>query len=180
MATVAMTNKKRDRLADVYTSKVDIIAMTVGAFVARYGGHYDTLRTDADLCFLLCCDKYGVDAEDFDSRLKRWVWFGLFDEYRTTAGLRRQVNTQLYGDMTPVEPYYEDDLTALDKYADLSDDAQACIYLALDPPDELRIKAGQRGGRPQNIRSTMREHLHGLGWTNTRVSTAFKEVKHAL
>lgn len=172
-----MDDATRDEIGEVFAQYIDLIGSTVGAFVARYGGHYETLLTDANSCFLLCCNQVAPTDPVFPKKLKQWVWYGLFDDYRTRTGVRRQTTTVALV-MEPSMPCDEDPF--FDRYADLSDDAQTAIHMAIDPPPCLAMKATARGGRPQNVRSTLREHLLACGWKNTRISEAFKEVKHAL
>lgn len=162
------------QINQVYVTHAQIIDVAVRAFTNRHGGHYPTMRTDADVFFLLTGQKYGFDAPDFATRLRRWVWSGLMDQYRKECNRQRLVPMR---DMTGYDTPGEHDEPGDGPYDQLTPDAQLVVDITIDPPAQLVANAEARGGKPQNFRSCLREWLMAeYGWTNGRVSKTFTQL----
>lgn len=151
-----------------------VVRRTVGAFVRRYGGRFDDLLADASLYYMRAFETY-VDGP-FEPHLRRWVWYGLFDEYRTQ--LRRAVAHRAVGG--EVVDALVDTMRCYDWTADLSEDATTALRLVLDTPADLLAVATGKGGQPRNWRSSLRDYLGRLGWTAARITDSFSEIQDAL
>jgi hypothetical protein len=152
-----------------YGKCLHIIDDTVRRFVQRYGGHFETLRADADTGFMRC---YTREQEPTTAKLKQYVWFNLLDQVRREAIRAKKLRFR------EIESYEEP--TVFDQLADWSDnlgpDARIAVMLVLDPPVSMSDETAAKGGTPRNVRSSLRSYLQRMGWTTRRVSAAFKEI----
>ena len=63
----------------------------------------------------------------------------------------------------------------------LTREAQEIITLLLDPPPEFTLRVcRKRTPSPKIARTAMKEWLLSSGWTRTRISEAFAEIREAL
>jgi len=68
-----------------------------------------------------------------------------------------------------------------DEFCDgFTEDSKTVIRLLLNPPVALTVSASDKGGRPYNWRSSLREYLHESGWSVARVTKAFRATKSAI
>lgn len=155
------------RMAEEYKASEQTIIAAVGAFVARYGGHFDELVAEADHAFFICSQRGEIDD------IYRWVFYELLDTYRRDL---TKSQTLKFMDLQE-DVHAETELPPA--YDDLGSDAEICVQLALNPPPCLRARAERKGGTPRNYKSTIREHLQACGWSSARITNAFEEVKAA-
>ncbi len=160
---------------------------------AKFCRFYKTDIEDAESygsigAFRAYCNWQGGTAtsDTFEQEVRRVIWHNLYDHYRTVAGIRRSSGAHeiAYGgtDLTPVElaASKATGWAAQEWLEELSKDAAIVAALVLDTPAELARVAEAKGGSPRNLRSTIREHLQGLGWCAARINESFEEIKAAL
>lgn len=152
-----------------------VVRGTVGAFVRRYGGRFDDLLADASVYYMRAFESYTGDV-NLEAHLRRWVWYGLFDEYRTRV--RRSVAHREVGG--EVLDTLVDTMHCLDWTEGLSEDAATAVRLVLDAPADLLAMAKGKGDQPRNWRSSLRDYLGRLGWTAARITESFEEIRDAL
>jgi hypothetical protein len=113
--------------------------------------------------------------------IKRWVWYELFDDYRTRSRHRHKDKVTVEGgefiENIPTNHRRE---FLVDFFDELSPDGRTAAMLVLDPPAEVARVARAKGGTDCNLRSTMRQHLRGMAWDAERINGAFEEVRTAL
>ena len=135
-------DETRTKMANDYEAVKVVIATTVGKFVVRYGGHFDTLLADADMAFFICSSRNQID------NIRRWVWFELLDAYRVELNGRKRVQFADPDTLVPPDKWVDGST----RYDHLSGDAQFVIELTLDPPPEVEEEAKQRGGEARILK----------------------------
>lgn len=174
-------------LEDGFNKVRDLIFYQVHKFIRSYGGDFDDLFGDAQELFVIGHNQYlsGVTATgmplkfDYATTIRFEVWYGLFDKMR--VNLTRSKNTPMH----PFDDEYhqrcgeaEFDLRGF--MSSLSRDGATVADLVLDTPEDLWIVIMEKGGTPNNYRSTIRAHLKANGWPSSRVDAAFDEIKTVL
>lgn len=163
-------------LGIVYEDVEKLIFKTIHEFLSRYGGDFDELKSRANVAFMQAHRTHDASKGAFSTWLRFNLWHAFLDDIRGNCNRNRRL-----------EPASLELLPARDfswrRFAlELSDDAQTVLRLIFDD-DAPRIivkEADNRGGKPKDIRTTLRDYLSGMGWTAQQVSDAFREIKEAL
>jgi hypothetical protein len=173
-----------DIATECYTDVQQLIADTVRAFVARHGGHYDDLLADANTAWLKGHRAFlegRNNSESYETEIRRWVWFELFDEYRVRSQHRRQTKTTIKNEEFPEQLVARrGGFDLVEFFDELSEDARYAARLVLDTPAELCAAARARGGTDRNLRCLIRQYLAGMGWSATHITNVFEEIAGAL
>lgn len=170
----------RQDATEKYLEVEKLIYHTVHKFIARYGGDFSDRLSRANELFLKTYNEYS-GRWSFAASVRWVVWTGLLDDVRREAKMANKSRRELI-DLTllscrecPVWDWRE--------WSDnLSTDARDVLRLIFDDEASQPIMkvAELKGGEGRNIRSTIREHLIGTGWTAKRVTETFTEIKEAL
>lgn len=178
MIAIAMTAER------LYEECKEIVRATATAFAYKFGQDVDEMRADANTAFMKgykAIMEGRHNSDDLKVEIRRWVWFELFDEYRTRTQHRREVKTVVenyeYIDQLPNN---QKGAFVIEFFDGLSSDARTAAMLVLDPPADVAHTARAKGGSECNMRSTMRQHLRQQGWTTERITACFEEVAKAL
>ncbi len=169
-----------------YGEVAEVIRKTAHAFWRRYGGNLDDIMADANTAFMMGHrDNLQRSLPDpFHVQVRRWVWYGLFDEYRVRCRRHARCPQERGADITAHPDPYAADTGAFCMAAlceGLSADGALCVRLVLEPPPAIADVATAKGGEARNIRSTVRAYLlQEYGWQRDRVNDAFSEVREAL
>lgn len=180
----------RAAAAECFHDVERLIHHTVNNFRRRFGGDYEELFGQAQIAYLLGFDAYCNGKNNspvFETEIRRWVHYELFDRYRTETGFRRVGGKE--GNQRRVVAEEEmgtfvDDYGAFDRMEledELTADGRELLALVLDTPPALAAQAAGRGGNPNNwracIKAWCRDHL---GWTAERIADAWAEVQVAI
>lgn len=168
--------------ATLYAEHAPIVAQTARAFARRHGTHPDDAVADGNMAFMLATTRAPADGVTMERHIKRWVWYELFDAYRTRTGERRKNKSKNEGDAALERtPARHTGHWLFDFLDELSEDAKLCVKLVLDTPDNVRSVALAKGGNDINLRSTIKDHLRTTyGWDREKINAAFQEVAEAL
>ena len=168
---------------ECYEAVRDLINYTVYRFWRRHGGHLPDLRADADTAWLkgdTACREGRNNAKKYRAEIRNWVWFELFDEYRTKTQHRRQEKTVIENDEY-IEQKQETtyNFNMVDYLDELHPDARIVVQLIFGVDQhgrDIAAVAAAKGDSPRNYRSTLRAHLAGQGWDSARINGAFDAV----
>jgi hypothetical protein len=173
---------RRVALTENYTDVERLIHHTVHSFVKRFGGDYDELRSDANTLFMEADESYTEDKGSYSNHIRYRVWMGLLEDMRKRIARqnrlpRKGVDLRLY-----VAPFARPQFDQAEVEKRLSEDARAVLRLVLDSPIDVEASLTQHG----NIRTggswrrALREFLRDVGWSMSRVTESFNELKENL
>lgn len=179
------TTLERDVMTECYEDVQKLVAYTARKFARRYGGHLDDLLSDANSAFVrghIAIMEGRMNAECYATEIRRYVWYDLFDRFRTNNGLRNinKKPAKRLGDALAEVACPEEPQPLSELLEGLSEDAALAVELVLNTPAELAAVAEGKGGKPNNYRSTIRQHFKDLGWAAERINECFAEIKDAL
>lgn len=163
----------------------------------------DTFRDVENLLYHIChqfSQKHGGDIDDHISTAHQVymdvyrTWkegYAPFSNYVATCLYRRLLMEKQRQRRIPVMSISQEDgdyeIEDLNQSSflelflnDLSDDSKLVIQLIFETPDEIQSLIDGKGGSPRNIRSTIKEYLRKTGWTFTRITESFEEIRQAL
>jgi hypothetical protein len=162
----------------------EVVVNTARAFAHKYRQHEDDMVADASMAFMkgvAAINAGKSNADDIRVEIRRWVWFELFDEYRTRTRHRHKNKAVIEGgDAVNLVADNRRRSPLADLYDELGPDALHTVGLILDPPEEIARIARAKGGTECNLRSTVRQHLTANGWGRDRINAAFDEIRAAL
>jgi len=169
---------------ELYEEVKDTVIDTARAFARKFRQHEEDMVADAHMAFMKghsAILRGKNNSPNHRVEIKRWVWYELFDEYRTRTRNRHKVKVKVEGgefiDNIPTTHNRE---FLVDFFDALSEDAKQAAMLVLDPPADVAQTARAKGGTDCNLRSTVRQHLRAGGWGVERINAAFSEVVAAL
>lgn len=179
-------NKKPTTAEEGYEMVSGLIFDQVHKFRRRYGGNMEDLVSEAYVAFMKGHHQYigGTTpggkhiTHGYDTEIRRWVWFELFDAMRSRFAQKNQmelVTTDTYEPADPVKGFMAGNFVS-----DLTPDGRTVAELVLNPPEDLMATITAKGGTPRNYRSTIRTHLTECGWQAGRINNAFAEITAAL
>lgn len=188
----------RAACAETYEEVQRLIYHTVHRFKQKYGGDFEELLGYAQLSYMACYRdaQAGKIKVPFHTALVNYVWFQLFDRFRTETGHRNKEKVAPVVSLAMAAPEGkaydpEDYRTARttaavgrlrDMLEELGADARAVVeIMVFDTPAELVAAAEGKGGTPRNLRSSAKQYLaQTWRWTADRIAAAFDEVEAAL
>lgn len=173
--------------AEGYEITKKTIFKQVHKIMETYGGDFDDLLGEAHEFFMAGHARYTRGTRNsgaplthsYNTEIRRWVWYGLFDTMRTRFNRRTNTPMVPLGDMD-FASHQRNEFHVGDVVAQLGPDARLCARLVLDTPEALEDVAEGKGGTACNYRSTVREYLKGGGWSPARINAAFDEIKNVL
>lgn len=188
----ATTGYNRAACEQTYRDVEQLIYHTVHRFHRRHGGDFEEQLSAARLIFMAAYNDHtaGKIHVPFHTALVNYIWYSLFDRYRTDTGHRRitprpgvtsLATAGLDGGAYDPADYRANkaaaDAGTIERILDgLSADAAICVRLVLEPTPDLEAAAESKGGTGRNWLSSLRGLLLGQGWTAERVTAAFREV----
>lgn len=175
---------EREAAQESFVDVLGLVRRTVYQFARRHGGDPEELFGEAQIAYLKGYQAFqrGLNnSKNFETEIRRWVWFELFDSHRTRTQHRCQNPVIIRGTEYPERiPAAEGDDTWVAAVDRLGEDAGVVVGLVIDTPEALATVARKKGGTPRNFRSTIRAYLRGLGWGAERITEAFEEIAVAL
>lgn len=170
----------QDAYAETYADSVPAIRGIAAAFATGNDKSNEFEENMAEGNYAFCCayEDYDRDNGEFLDWVRFRVRRRLLDVRRSPA--RRQRNlprVELQDHQRTCGPAgFMTDL--LDE---LSEDAKHVVSLVLDAPPDVILALCERGRvNAVTIKAALREFLIDLGWTTSRVSKSFAEIRKAL
>ena len=169
-------NVIRANQAEAWDDCVNLIHTICHSYREQGPFNYEDLFDEATQAFFVAWEKY---RDDRGAAFVSWVGTKVFrrlqDFGRAKWNVRREDlgGEECYAVPEPPKEYHPPD--------HLSPDGIYLASIVLDPPPDIalafRSKASDSMGQ---YRQAIREYLTDLGWTRSRISTAFHEVQEAL
>ena len=163
-----------------YEDVEKLIMLEVHKHIARCGGDFHECLSIANEAFMKEYQRWPGESSvaSFNTWLVRNIRYRFIDDYRT----RKKKSSRI----EPVK-----DLARLQAPRDfewrrfaleLTEDAQTVLRLIFDDdaPKIIVKESDNRGGKPKDIRTTLRDYLAGAGWTAKQITDAFHEIRDAL
>lgn len=157
-------------------------------FMRRNGGHlgtagdgseFDDAMSEARIAYMRAYQTWQPDGgSKFTTYLCQCVYRRLLDRYKFDRRRRALWQGVADPDTLGVPDRLPFDRDSFERH--LTEDAQVVLSLVLDAPDEIAQIAMNKGGQPQNWRSTIRDYLAAMGWAARRITRTFDEIKEAL
>lgn len=173
-------------MTETYSDVHKLICHTVHAFVRANGdryGTFDELLAQANLEFVKSCSSFEVGRGTKYSSWCRWVVHKSLLEHQRTVSRRHKQCQITVMDMSEDDTIGSSDST-FDLVAfkdELTSDAQYVTELALNPPRSLCTVLRETSGRSaRSTRNGIRQYLYGMGWSKSRVDTAFEDITTTL
>ncbi len=173
-----MSNARRAAAEETFLEVRNLIRQRVWKLSKKYGGDFEELFAEASVIFIAAYESYPAHNPPcgFTTWLTNQVYWGLEDE------LRGRVRTS-----KKFEPADPDQIQAKNRdwepaslLEELGSDARMVVELVIETPAEIDQIIRAKGGEARNVRSTIRDHLRGIGWTAARIAESFCEIRHAL
>jgi len=135
--------------------------------------HYEDWQGEAALAFSLAYHSCDVSKAKFTT----WLWHTIWN--RLSDKLRREVphytTMKLNGHAERVRDHRRAiPWSPMEFLQSLSEDAGMVAKLSLSGTGSWN------GKKPEDVRSTLYELLHGLGWSCDRIAESFSEIREAL
>jgi hypothetical protein len=146
---------------------------------------HDDLVAQGNLILCRCVERFNPDmGVDFSVYLQGALDHSLHKYVRKAN--RRWVNENDFTDETP-EPFTMDQsfqsVVLSEALETMSERAQFCASLVLDPPEEIlayQSHAGDGAWSRKMTRSTVRKYLRDKGWYGCQITSAFREIQVTL
>lgn len=162
---------------ETYIEVENLIRKEVWRIIGKYGGDFDDLMTEASAIYLVAYDSFGTSSgTKFTTWLVNNLRWGLIDKVRNRINHERRFSVI---DDQQISKNYRD-WKPSDLIDELHEDAKLVAKLVLDTPEEIMQVYMGKGGQPRNFRSTIRDYLIEMGWTASRISESFAEIRQAL
>jgi len=170
---------REDALTETYYDVEKLIYDICWKFKGIYGGDFEELAAEANLAYIKAFNKFDGSKGKFSTWLHFTIWKRLLNFRVNFTHPVRYGRTIEYVEMIhPASMVHEN---TEHRFVDLLDevkaDAQEIINLFLDIPEVVQVRAIEKGGRAQNLRTSMKEYArHTLGWTHARIRETFQEL----
>lgn len=157
-----------------YEDTLHNLEVVAQKFHKDYGGDLEEIRADALLHWMHAYEKYDPHrGARFDTWINYYIYRQLQRENRYRV-LRKMRLKEL-----PLIEVVTQARFDLDMFlSELSDDAQRCVNLVLDPPKHIRKELDEK--KPATFKDTLRRYLSNVGWTTRRITESFSEIQTAL
>jgi len=170
-----MTTTREGPITTTYNEMADVVKFEAFRFFRLYGGEFDEWFAQANEVFVDAFWSYDREEGSFGNWLRRNLRWKLMDVVQFIAYRHKRFPyVELLDEMATID---NEPLRHLDS---LTEDAQLVVQLVLDLPRTLAIEIDDRGGKPRNWRSVLRQYLLGMGWERDYIDEIFAEIKHAL
>lgn len=165
-----------DAQAETYEEVELLVHKTTHDFLKRKGiseAHYEDWQAEAALAFSLAYRSCNLQKARFSTWLWHSVWNALSDKLRREAP--HHSTARLNGNSRQVQDHRRSiPWDVADWLLSLSEDARIVAKLTLSGTGTWN------GKKPEDVRSTLYELLHGLGWTCDQIAESFSEIREAL
>lgn len=165
-------------LQETYEEMELLIYDIVHKFQRRYGGDFEELKSEGHVIFMKACNTYDPAKGQFSTWLVFLLKNGMIDNLK-----KRIKNSQhvIYGNTDE----HKQGGTGQDHFLvnlkdRLQEESKDILKLILDMPKDLEAMVLERGGKPRNLRSSLRDYLVSCGWTIKQVNASFLDIKQAL
>lgn len=172
---------RKDALAVTFLEVELLIKHTVHHYRRLHGGDWEDLFSTALQAFMKAFETHGESKagkkSSFTSYVRWVVWHDLMSEGRRIAyrgNLLKKVDNSVLQDQEtrPCGWAFTEFLEDLS-----SEDARLLVKMIIDAPEELATIIRKRNLKPRGIKNLVRDFLLESGWTLSRFSEAFEEVK---
>lgn len=173
------TVAKPDPATETYENVENLLNHFVWKFVAKYGGDFDELKSEANVAYMRAYHSFkNGEGCKFSSYVGTCVYRHLLDlSSKKMRGPRLRSLTDKEGYQRDVA----DDVNDCSYLEELSADARQLVKLVIDTPEDLKEAIVGKGGQPRNYRSAIKMYAYSyLKWEWDRVLAACEEVKVAL
>ena len=165
-----------DAQTETYEEVKLLVHKTTHDFLKRKGiseVHYEDWQAEAALAFSLAYRSCNLSKARFSTWLWHSVWNALSEKLRREAPHHATARLNGYShriqDHRRAIPW-----SPIEFLNSLSEDARMVARLTLSGTGSWDRK------KPEDVRSTMYELLHGLGWSCNRIAESFWEIREAL
>lgn len=147
------------------------------SYLHRQGAWMESeqLQSDANLAYCEAAKSYDPSRK---VKFSTWVCYkvqkNLLESHRQATRKYHPVET--LADNTPVPEQLDIERLKVE----LSPDAARCVELVLERPPDVLLNIGPRQSTAERISNAVVEFLLAVGWTGSRIASAWSEVKEAL
>lgn len=174
-----MTAAKLDPRTETYHDVKGLIETLVTKFHRRCGGDREELVAIANVGYCKAYNDYNPALGAFTTAVWTYVWRELQGSLRHTMKHRLcRTGTAIALEEAPDR--VDDDFDQVSFAESLGEDARVVLWLIFDPPQDLQATADAKGGHPLNLKSTVKQYLHDIGWGAKRIVESFTEVADVL
>lgn len=167
---------------EIYKNMELLIYNVVHKFQRKYGGDFKELHSEANEIFMLAYNTYNPKKAQFSTWLVFLLQFKLIDNLRERIKDSRHIKYGCeYGGLQKhIQDETMNDYFLLRLQDRVQEEYRDIISLILDMPRDLEKMVLKRGGKPRNLRSSLRTYLKNHGWTKKQICAGFDNIKQAL
>ena len=171
--TTLTTTIATDAMETTYRDVEHLIYNTIHRFIKRYGGDFEHLKSVCLMAYTNAYHEYDDTRASFVTKVSWNCWKDMLEDLRRTIRRNGKVTYKSFkGDEISFrEPRF------LDLLDSLSTDAKQVVKLVTETPRGLIDALSADSKTP---RSCIRAYLKGLGWTASRITESFSEIRKAL
>lgn len=169
---------------ETYADVEKLIYHACHQFQRKFGGDIEEMISIGNEKFMSSYEKFDSSQGSFSTFLYINISNALQDhhwhEWRRFA---LSLDNEMSDGRSYANEVRDDSVSGFDlsQFAeDMSEDAVMILKLVLDSPAELANIAIGKGGNPRNWRSSIRDWLESMGWSNERVAEGFEEIRGVL
>jgi len=164
-----------------YQNVKSLVSAVAMRFLQKYKGDPQEILAEARLHFMRAYHSYEETGSEFTTWVQFKIWHGLLDTKRQQA-INASRLKRVVKELTRLENPVKFDL---DRFLfALSPDAAMAVRLALRPTSamkwSIRMKSRKNNNPTQSLRTRLKAELRRRGWEQTRIDSAFKEVRDSL
>jgi len=161
------------RLAELYETQKPLLKKLVFKFIARYGGDFEELMTEANWQFLSAVHKFKRRRGRLARYISTRVWGGMLEMRRSKARQSKKKIVSI-NDATPAV-YRQSRF--VDLWDELSADARIIVSEVLKPDLDLDLMVASREGMRIVQRALCEYHAD---WHPDRLYEAFENIEQAV
>lgn len=175
-------NATFDPFTDTYKDVERWLTTLVKRFRKKYRIDLDEARSLANLGFVIAYESYDLNEGSFTNWVYQKVWGNLLSGIRKDISEnRRRKKTTTEFDLDSFRIPDPPDFRLDDLLTSLKKDAREVVTMALRPPKGVeKIVRHYKNDSEISYRMAIRQFLKDKGWTASRITETFNEVRRAL
>jgi len=165
-------------ITDTYYDIEKLIHKICNDFQKKFGGEIEDLIGEAHQTFMKAYPKYDQNRGAFTTLLHHSI-FRQLQTFSIRKKKREEKRAKTFTNQIwkfPAIPRFDWKTFG----ESLSDDAEMIVKLIFDSPKEINQSILNSGSTKLNWTKTLKNHLYDLGWSYTRISKSFGEIRGAL
>jgi RNA polymerase sigma factor (sigma-70 family) len=166
---------------ETYSDVKKLVGDQVSKFTRRYKTDWDETCQAAGLGYAKAYQSYDPERAAFNTWVVEKVWNAMLDQLRKEC-LQTKRRRLRDPDVDPDAVWREGKTFDLFEFLeDLSEDAKTVVFLATEiPPPLKKILADRENTNPRTVKAAVKKLLLDAGWTASRVTESFSEIRSAL